>query len=194
MPMNYRQSRSRAIGASDDEARRTSALALWRYSHDYLKVAQSLCENDQVACNESQVPYHLAMQGVEFGLKSYLRAKGVTADDLSARIGHSLLEAFQEALARGLPTPPSDVVQTLQDFAPFLRDDRFNYLPAEYGEMPELAPLLDAGLWILWEVAAIAAADYHAYVRPGLPAEVEAMTSRLYADLHHTASKMCRSQ
>ena len=93
----------------DDESRRTAALALWRYGNDYLKAAQGLCEDMRITCNESQVHYHLAAQGIEFALKSFLRAKGVTPSDLSARIGHSLLDALQEALARDLPSPPDKI-------------------------------------------------------------------------------------
>ncbi|TMH03607.1 MAG: hypothetical protein E6H67_12480, partial [Betaproteobacteria bacterium] len=87
----------------DDESRRTAALALWRYGNDYLKAAQGLCDHVRITCNESQAHYHLAAQGIEFALKSFLRAKGVTPGDLNARIGHSLLDALQEALARDLP-------------------------------------------------------------------------------------------
>ena len=58
----------------DDESRRTAALALWRYGNDYLKAAQGLCEDMRITCNESQVHYHLAAQGIEFALKSFLRA------------------------------------------------------------------------------------------------------------------------
>ena len=66
------------VGIPVAESRRTAALAFWRYGHDYLKAAQALGEQNRVACNESQVLYHLAAQGIEFALKSYLRAKGVT--------------------------------------------------------------------------------------------------------------------
>jgi hypothetical protein len=177
----------------DYEARRTSALALWRYGHDYLKAAQVLCESDQVTCHESQALYHLAAQGVEFSLKAFLRAQGVTSTDLTTRIGHSMLDALQEALARGLRTPPVHVVRTIQTFAPHLLNDQFRYLPAEHGELPELAPLLEAGLWILSEVAEKAAADYYVYFRPGSRSEVDAMVVRLQADLRLTASKIPRS-
>src|SRR6266568_9006999 len=113
-----------------EESRRSAALALWRYSHDYLKAAQTLYESDHVTCNESQALYHLAAQGVEFALKSFLRAQGVSPGDLSARIGHSLLDALQEALARDLPPPPVKVLRTIQFIAPHHLDDRFLYFMA----------------------------------------------------------------
>ncbi len=173
-----------------DESRRTAALALWRYGHDYIKAAQTLFESDRVTCNESQALYHLAAQGVEFALKSFLRAQGVSPGDLSARIGHSMLDALQEALARGLPTPPMAVVHTIQDFAPYLRNDQFRYLPAEYGEFPDLEPLLAAGIWILSQVADNAVADYFVYHGSGSGADKNAMLRRLRADLIVTASKI----
>jgi HEPN domain-containing protein len=173
-----------------EESRRTTALALWRYAHDYLKAAQTLFENDHVTCNESQALYHLASQAVEFALKSYLRACGVSPEDLSARIGHSMQEALQEALARGLPTPPAEVVHTIQEFTPYLRDDQFRYLPAGYGEFPDLEPLLAAGIWILSQVADNAVADYFVYHGHGSGTDRNAMLRRLRADLIVTASKI----
>ena len=73
--------------------------------NDYLKAAQGLCDDMRITCNESQVHYHLAAQGIEFALKSFLRAKGVTPSDLSARIGHSLLDALQEWLRNHAVSP-----------------------------------------------------------------------------------------
>jgi len=78
------------------ESRRTTALALWRYGHDYLKAVQTLAEADHVTCDESQALYHLGAQGIEFALKSCLRSQGVPPEDLSGRIGHSLLDAFRK--------------------------------------------------------------------------------------------------
>lgn len=174
----------------DDESRRTAALALWRYSHDYLKAAQTLCENNRIACNESQAPYHLGAQGVEFALKSFLRAKGVAPSDLSARVGHSLLEALQEALARGLCPPPVEVTRAIQFIAPHHRDDQFRYLAVRYGEYPDLAPLLAAGAWILAQIAPDVVANYFTYHGYGSPPASDDMLRRMRADLQVTASKI----
>ena len=181
-------------GDDNTESRRTAALAMWRYSHDYLKAAQSLCETNMVACNESQVLYHLAAQGIEFALKSFLRAHGVPAEDLSARIGHALLDALQEALARGLPTPPAEVVAAIRFIAPQLRDDQFRFLPASYGELPMLAPLLNAGTWLLGEIAADVVADYFINFGQGSATPSNDLLRRLRADLELTVSKVPRLQ
>jgi hypothetical protein len=173
----------------DDESRRTAALALWRYGNDYLKAAQGLCDDMRITCNESQVHYHLAAQGIEFALKSFLRAKGVTPSDLSERIGHSLLDALQEALARDLPSPPDNVLRTIQFIAPHHRDDQFLYFVAADGAFPEFMPMLATGTWILGQVAADVVADYFAYYAHGSTSAVDDMLHRMRADLHATASK-----
>jgi hypothetical protein len=174
----------------DDESRRTAALALWRYGNDYLKAAQVLCEDMRITCNESQAHYHLAAQGIEFALKSFLRAKGVTPGDLSARIGHSLLDALQDALARDLPSPPVKVLRAIQFIAPHHREDRFQYFAAADGDFPEFMPMLAAGTWILGQVAADVAADYFAYYAHGSASEIDDMLRRMRADLDATASKI----
>jgi hypothetical protein len=174
----------------DDESRRTAALALWRYGNDYLKAAQGLCDHVRVTCNESQAHYHLAAQGIEFALKSFLRAKGVTPDDLNARIGHSLLDALQEALARDLPSPPVKVLRTIQFIAPHHLEDRFLYFMAADGDFPEFTPILAAGTWILGQVAEDVAADYFAYYAPGSTSTIDDMLRRMRADLDATASKI----
>jgi hypothetical protein len=165
------------------EARRTAALALWRYSHDYLKAARTLCQSNLVASNESQALYHLTAQGVEFALKSFLRARGVSQDDLSNHIRHSLLDALQEAIVRGLPLPPVEAVSAIQFIAPYHRNDQFNYVPANHGEFPDLLPLLAAGTWILDQIAAEVVADY--FVRQGRDSATagDDMLRRMRADL-----------
>jgi hypothetical protein len=50
----------------------------------------------------------LAGQSAELALKSFLLARGVSADELAPQFGHDLLKAWQGARARGLsvPDPP----------------------------------------------------------------------------------------
>ena len=172
------------------ESRRTAALALWRYSHDYLTAAQTLCQTDRIACNESQALLHLAAQGIEFALKSFLRARGVTPEDLSARIGHSLLDALQEAIARGMSPPPVEVMRAIRFIAPHLRNDQFHYLAASYGEFPDLTPLLAAGMWILDRIAAEVVADYFVYYGHGPESAGDDMLRRMRTSLDLTASKI----
>lgn len=82
-------------------------------------------------------PAPLLVQGsVQMVPQSFLRAKGVTPGDLNARIGHSLLDALQEALARDLPPPPVEVLRNIQFIAPHHRNDQFLYFAAAEGEFP----------------------------------------------------------
>ena len=173
----------------DVEARRTAALALWRYSHDYLKAAQALCQTNLIACDESQALYHLAAQGIEFALKSFLRARGVSQDDLSTHMGHSLADALQEAIVRGLPLPPVNVVSAIQFIAPHHRNDQFHYIAARQGEFPDLMPLLAAGTWILDQIAAEVVANYFVSQGRDSAATGEDMLRRMRADLNPLARK-----
>jgi hypothetical protein len=141
-----------------------------------------------IACNESQALYHLTAQGVEFALKSFLRARGVSPDDLSTHIGHSLLDALQEAIVRGLALPPEDVVAAIQFIAPYHRNDQFHYIAASHGEFPDLTPLLAAGMWLLDRIAAEVVADY--FVHHGRdPAAGDDMLRRMRSDLNPMAGK-----
>jgi hypothetical protein len=175
---------------TDYESRRTGALALWRYGHDYLKAALGLCEDLRITANESQAHYLLTAQGIEFALKSFLRAKGVAPSDLSARIGHSLLATLQEALARDLPPPPVKVLRTIQFIAPHHLHDHFQYFAAVEGDFPEFMPMLAAGTWILGQVATDVVADYFAYYADDSATAVADMLHRMRADLHATACKI----
>ena len=168
------------------EAKRTTALALWRYGHDYLKAAKTLCETDRIACNESQVLYHLSAQGIEFALKSFLRTKGVPAEELNARVGHSLEVALDEALAHGLSAPPDEVSAAIHLIAPHHRTYEFRYFETAAGEFPDLAPLLAAGTWILEEIAAAAVTDYYEIYPQGAANAKDEMLRRMRADLQAT--------
>lgn len=173
---------------TDDEAKRTSALALWRYGHDYLKAARTLCEADRVTCGESQALHHLTAQGIEFALKSYLRAQEVTAADLAQRLGHALPRALAEAVAHGLPPPPVAVARAIAVLAPCHGDEAFHYLRTEPDAIPDLAPFIAAGAWVLAQAAEGAVADHYAHHAAGATAAPEEMLRRMRADLEGTAS------
>jgi hypothetical protein len=85
-------------------------------------------------------------------------------------------------------------MQTIQMLAPHLRDDQFRFLPAQHGELPDLAPLISAGVWILSHVADNVVADYYIHYGRESVTERVAMVRRLHADLDLTASKIPRLQ
>jgi hypothetical protein len=138
---------------SSYEIRRTSPLALWRYSHDYFDVVRQLCGRVRVACAESQVPYHVAAQGIEFALKSFLRARGATMSELNHEIGHSLQRALERCEAQGLPRIPEPWRAAIVAVAAFHRDRQFVYPSAPDSSYPDVEPLVDAGVWILDRIA-----------------------------------------
>jgi hypothetical protein len=135
------------------EIRRTSPLALWRYSHEYVDVVQQLCGRVRVACAESQVPYHVAAQGIEFAFKSFLRARGATMSELNLEIGHSLQRALERCEAQGLPRMPEPWRAAIVAVAPFHQDSQFVYPPAPDTSYPDVEPLVAAGVWILDRIA-----------------------------------------
>jgi hypothetical protein len=173
------------------EQKRTTGLALWRYSHDYLKAAQNLCESDRVACHESQALHHLCAQGIEFALKAFLRIRGMDTDELETGIRHSLLAALHAALARGLAPPPAHVTAAIRMIAPHHGDDEFRYLALEaIGRFPDLEPLLTAGTWLLDEVAADAVLDYYTQFAHGTHDARDEMLRRMRADIDVTRTRI----
>ena len=145
---------------TNEEAKRTAPLAFWRYAHDYLRAASNLCHENRTLCIESQVPYHMVAQGLEFALHAYLRAKGVSTAELRSRVGHSLVKAMALCEARGMPALPGEWQSAFQDLAACHTDRGFEYFVPEDDAYAEIAPLVDAGVWILGHVAPIVAEHY----------------------------------
>lgn len=172
----------------EEETRRTSALAFWRYAHDYLRTAQSLCSAHRLLCAESQVAYHLAAQALEFALKAFLRAAGVPADELRDRIRHSLASAFDRALELGLPPPPEEALTAIEDIAPHHQDFAFAHMQADDGEYPDLEPLFGAVHWLLDVITPAVARDYAAHYAAEASPSADELVGRLRADLAATAS------
>ena len=143
-----------------DEAKRTAPLAFWRYAHDYLRAASSLCHGNRTLCIESQVPYHIVAQGLEFALHAYLRAMGVTTTEIRARLGHSLDKAMALCEAHGMPPLPAHWQPAFRDLAACHTDRGFEYFVAAEDAYAEISPLVDAGVWILGHVAPIVADHY----------------------------------
>ena len=145
---------------SNEEAKRTAPLAFWRYAHDYLRAARNLCHDNLTLCTESQVPYHMVAQGLEFALHAYLRAQGVNTADLRAKLGHSLVKAMALCEAHGMPPLPDEWQPAFRDLARCHTDGGFEYFVSAEDAYAEISPLVDAGVWILGHVAPIVADHY----------------------------------
>ena len=144
----------------NEEAKRTAPLAFWRYAHDYLRAASSLCHENRTLCTESQVPYHMVAQGLEFALHAYLRAGGLTTSELRSRLGHSLVKAMALCEAHEMPPLPAQWQPAFRDLAACHTDRGFEYFVSEDDAYAEIGPLVDAGVWILGHVAPIVADHY----------------------------------
>jgi hypothetical protein len=163
---------------SNEEAKRTAPLAFWRYAHDYLRAASSLCHGNRMLCIESQVPYHMVAQGLEFALHAFLRAKGMTTEELRARLGHSLTKAMALCEAHGMPPLPEQWAPAFKDLAACHTDRGFEYFVAPDDAYAEISPLVEAGVWILGHVAPIVADHYvHNLGRDGSPTAGEFVRS-----------------
>lgn len=170
-----------------EEARRTSPLALWRYAHDYLRAAQSLCRQDRVACDESQAPYHVAAQGLEFALAAYLRARGATMTELRREIRHSLLKALADCEAQGMPPVPARWRAAIAEVAACHQDRQFVHAMATDDTFVNVEPLVEAGVWILDRIAPDVAEHYVVHLA-GEPSPPSAeLLRRLRADLSATS-------
>ena len=144
----------------NDDARRTSPLALWRYAHDYFRAAADLTRDHRTLCGESQVPYHLCAQGLEFALHAYLGAQGVTAGELHALYRHALEASRAACEARGLPPLPTQCRAAFADVATCHRPVGFRYLPLAHDAPTAIGPLLEAGTWVLAQAAPLVSQHY----------------------------------
>ena len=173
------------ISATDPEARRTSPLAFWRYGHDYLRVARTLCRQHRIPCTDAQVAYHAAAQGVEFALKAFLRARGVSPEDLFA-IGHSLAKALARSEARGMTPIPEPWRAAVAEIAPCHQDGQFVFLVTPDGAFPDVDPLVAAGIFVLDAIAPDVATHFVVHLGGEATPTVEMFVRRLRADLTAT--------
>jgi len=173
----------------DDETLRTTALAFWRYAHDYLRTARTLCMQHRLLCSEAQVSYHLAAQALEFALKAFLRAAGIAADVLRNEVRHSLPRALAHAEAAGLPSLPVNAQRAIARIAPHHQDEAFVHVKPTHDGYPDLEPLFSAAHALLHATAPAVARDYSTrFARGGSPSADE-LVQRLRADLEATAGE-----
>jgi hypothetical protein len=177
---------------TDEEIRRTAPLALWRYSAEYLRAALQLCGPIHVRCAESQVPNHIAAQGIEFALKAFLRARGATMDTLTDQIGHSLPAALTQCEALGMQPLPGPFRKAIDAIAPFHQNGQFVYPTTHADAFPEIDSLVDAGVWLLDQVAPDVVDHYAAHLASDQSPSAPELLGRLRADLSATSASVQR--
>ncbi len=175
---------------TSDEARRTAPLALWRYAHEYLRAARGLCRQISVRCVESQVPYHIAAQGIEFALKAHLRAKGVSMNALRTEVGHSLLAALTRCEALGLAPMPIRCREAIAFVAPCHQNEQFVYPATPAKAFPDIDPLIDAGVWILDHIAPEVVEHFVTHLAGTASPTVGQFLQRMRADLSATSESV----
>ena len=174
------------VSTTDNEERRTSPLAFWRYGHDYLRVARTLSRQHRIPCADAQVAYHAAAQGIEFSLKAFLRARGVTIDELRTHVGRSLSKALARSEAQGLPRIPAPWRAAVAEIAFCHQDAQFVYLATPMGAFPELDPLIGAGIFVLDSIAPDVARHFVVHLGGKTTPTVDTFVARLRADLTAT--------
>lgn len=174
------------IASTDTEERRTSPLAYWRYGHDYLRVARTLCHQHRIPCTDAQVAYHAAAQGLEFSLKAFLRAHGATDAELRSDIGRSLLKALARSEALGLPPIPAAWRASVAEIASCHQEKQFVYLVTPEGAFPALDPVIGAGIFVLDSIAPDVARHFVANLGNQTTPTAETFIRRLRADLSAT--------
>jgi hypothetical protein len=171
----------------DDEASRTSPLAFWRYAHDHLRTARDLGRKHRIPCVDSQVVFHVGAQGVEFALKSFLRARGMSVAQLRAEVGHSIMKALARSEALGLPFVPPRFRSAISQVAVYHQNTHFLYRDASEGAYPDVDPVVDAGIYVLDCIAPDVAEHFVVNLGAAATPTVETFVRRLRADLSATA-------
>jgi hypothetical protein len=92
---------------------RTTAIGTARFAHEFLSAAirEHASAHSPVDADISSTPaLYLMGHGIELALKAFLLGNGMTARELRkmGQNGHDLIEAFNEAISRGLDCQLSD--------------------------------------------------------------------------------------
>lgn len=176
-----------------EETRRTAPLALWRYSAEYLRAALHLCGPIHIRCAESQVPYHIAAQGIEFALKAFLRARDASMASLTTDVGHSLPDALARCEALGLPLIPARFRQAIAEVAPCHQNGQFVHLDTDADAFPKIEPLVDAGVWLLDQIAPDVVEHFAVHLASDQSPSEPQLLQRLRADLSATSAGVHRA-
>lgn len=176
-----------AAPAADDETRRTSPLAYWRYAHDYLRVVRDLSRQHRIACAESQATLHVAAQAIEFALLAFVSAHGASPEAVRVAVGRSLDRTLERALALGLPPLASRWHAAIAELAGCLGVAQFTFLQLPEGVFADLDPVVEAGVFILDRCAPEVAESFVGRFGDGDPSTVASLLQRLRVDLAATA-------
>lgn len=132
-------------GLEEAEIDRTPPIALFLSGESFMLAARHLhagLDADELRLRFEMPVYYLYSHAVELALKSYLRARGISAKELKANFGHGLRKLFQGCTEQGLvlrPVPEAfipDMVEMLDDLG---RHHEFRYVTTGFKRYPVLA-------------------------------------------------------
>ncbi len=175
-----------AAPAADDETRRTSPLAYWRYAHDYLRVVRDLSRQHRITCAESQATLHVAAQAIEFALLAFVSAHGASPDEVRAAAHRSLDRTLERAVALGLPPLAPRWHTAVAELAGCLGAAQFTFLQLPEGVFADLDPVVEAGVFILDRCAPDVAEFFVSRFGDGDPSTVASLLQRLRVDFAAT--------
>ena len=132
---------------------RTSPLGLWMYADSYLDAASCVAAHSRHPHREPV--YLLYAHAVEFALKAFLRAKGVSIGEIEAR-GHSLAPLLNACRAHGFREPPhiekaGAAAVSLLD----LGDTDARYVRSGFKRRPDLPGLRLFAEWLISDTKAL---------------------------------------
>jgi hypothetical protein len=119
----------------------TPAFLLWTTSLHFLKASRTLS-------GDSLASRYLACHGIELALKSQLRSKGYSLEQLRFAIGHSIVEAMAKANATGMRAFP-DKVRRILEFAHEIHVTHEYRYPHLHEKFIAANYLIFAGAWTL---------------------------------------------
>src|SRR5262249_10803610 len=99
---------------------RYSPLGFYNLAEDFYRVAalaRDAVTRKHVRLRYHLVLYHLHTHSIELALKAFLRANGVTMEDLKKKFGHGLLRIYQQCIKSNLtveePEKTAEVIDWL---------------------------------------------------------------------------------
>lgn len=97
-----------AVNDVDDDDDRTTEMGLFNFAHSYWRSAVALQEAHVKATHPDDPICFLYMHAVELYLKAFLRAQGVSVQDLRDKYGHRLRRLAEAARSDGLQFDDED--------------------------------------------------------------------------------------
>src|SRR5262245_29644966 len=112
---HFRYRKVRLVITDQQREHHTPPMLMWNQSLSFLKSAAYVDAGPQRERGLFDSPAQfLACHGLELALKSYLRAKGYGLRKLRRKVSHSLIEALDRCISKGLDKPPQDVAHILE--------------------------------------------------------------------------------